>query len=156
MAFKTQTVVSLGWTRALSGSVFGAGIPANAAIVVGLVELRFTRLASASVPIFTGQRSPEHCAEVRPGRKTRRMTQTDDSQRIRFDFMISLNFKTDLLSGAPGGRLTFLCPFKTALQLFRQRADVRFFDDVDMVAADFMRLNPAVNKFSPAILEIIT
>ena len=44
MAFKTQTLVSVGWMRPLSGSVLGVAIAESAAIVVAVVELRFTRL----------------------------------------------------------------------------------------------------------------
>ena len=63
--------------------------------MVAVVELRFTRLASASVPILTGQRSPLHWARVRPGRKTSSTMQRDDSQRNRFIVIFNLGHASD-------------------------------------------------------------
>ena len=52
-----KTVVSVGRTRLFNGIGLGAGRAARLAMVVVVVLERLIRLASASVPVFTDQRS---------------------------------------------------------------------------------------------------
>src|SRR5947208_515971 len=65
VALMTQTVVSVGLIRVLSGMVPGAEIALRLAIIVGVEELRLIKSASASVPVFTVHRSELHWAETR-------------------------------------------------------------------------------------------
>ena len=58
----THWVVSPGATRLFAGVGSGDGSECKAAIDVGVAELRFTKPTSASVPVFTDQRStPQPC-----------------------------------------------------------------------------------------------
>src|SRR5437762_11625609 len=61
----TKTVFSVTEARLFSGSDAGAAICMRSATVVAVVELRLTFEASASVPVFTDQRSTPHCAHAR-------------------------------------------------------------------------------------------
>src|SRR2546423_4762217 len=58
-----QSVVSVGATRPLSGSVFGVTMDVRLAIVVEVGKARLTRFAFGSVPVLTDQRSTPHCAK---------------------------------------------------------------------------------------------
>jgi len=64
----TQTVVSIGATRLFAGIGFGAVAALSVVMVVLVDEFRLTRLTSASVPVFTDQRSTPHCANNEEGR----------------------------------------------------------------------------------------
>src|SRR6267378_2181239 len=91
----THSVVSAGETRLFAGMGLGVGKARIFAIVVFIGALRLTIPASASVPVFTDQRSTPHCARRLEGRtarvattrKTRRRTLSiGNFSRSSFDF----------------------------------------------------------------------
>jgi hypothetical protein len=51
--------------------------------------------------------------------------------------------------------MLFLCAVQTASQLFRQHTNVRFLDDVDVVAGDFIRFNATLYEFTPAVVQVV-
>ena len=71
MAFKTQSVVSVGCTRWLSGSTPGAEIPDRLEMVLLTGVLRLINPASWSVPVLTDQRSTPHWAKVGGGNRNK-------------------------------------------------------------------------------------
>jgi len=80
VALITQTVVSSGDIRLLDGIVLGAGKARMEVMVVLVVEFRLTRPTSASVPVFTDQRSTPHWAKSVVGITSR---STAKNKRLR-------------------------------------------------------------------------
>src|SRR5258708_14157027 len=78
----THSVVSAGATRLFAGMGFGVA-NARMLVIVGFMgALRLTRPESASVPVFTDQRSTPHCARRLEG-TARRVVATARSSRRR-------------------------------------------------------------------------
>src|SRR5258708_4214819 len=84
----TQSVVSAGATPLFAGMGFGVADAPMLVIVVFMGALRLTRPESASVPVFTDQRSTPHCARRLEG-TTRRVVATTRSSRRRKRSIIS-------------------------------------------------------------------
>src|ERR1700682_6163039 len=84
----THSVVSAGDTRLFAGIGLGVANARMLVIVVFMGALRLTRPASASVPVFTDQRSTPHCARRLEGR-TRRVVATTRNSRRRKRSIIS-------------------------------------------------------------------
>src|SRR5882762_1437867 len=82
----THSVVSAGDTRLFAGMGLGVGKPRIFAIVVFIGALRLTMPASASVPVFTDQRSTPHCARRLEGR-TSRVPTTRKTRRREFSIV---------------------------------------------------------------------
>lgn len=81
----THRVVSAGDTRLFAGMGLGVGKARIFAIVVFIGALRLTKPASASVPVFTDQRSTPHCARRLEGRTSTRAATTSKTRRRKLN-----------------------------------------------------------------------
>src|SRR5215467_8509423 len=79
----TQTVVSAGATRLFAGIGLGVAKARIEAIVVLVEEFRLTMPESASVPVFTDQRSTPHCA-IKVEGNARTTATTSKKKRRKF------------------------------------------------------------------------
>src|SRR2546423_11615595 len=79
-----QSVVSVGATRPLSGSVFGVTMDVRLAIVVEVGKARLTRFAFGSVPVLTDQRSTPHCAKSVCANTSSASAAVNENKSVRF------------------------------------------------------------------------